>query len=49
VGYGSSALAIGEALPSARPDRSIFILDRLQDTEWRDVGWQLFRSAGLDP
>ncbi len=50
LGYGSSALAIGEALLTVgTPRPQHVIIDPLQDTEWRDVGWQLLRSAGLDP
>ena len=50
LGYGSSALAIGEALlTTGTPRPQHVIIDPLQDTEWRDVGWQLLRSAGLDP
>ena len=50
LAYGSTALAIGQALltvGAAQPQH--VIIDPLQDTEWRDVGWQLLRSAGLDP
>jgi predicted O-methyltransferase YrrM len=49
LAYGSSALAIGEALVSvgaARPKH--VIIDPLQATEWSNVGWQLLQSAGLD-
>jgi len=49
LAYGSSALAIGEALVSVgatRPEH--VIIDPLQATEWSNVGWQLLRSAGLD-
>jgi predicted O-methyltransferase YrrM len=49
LAYGSSALAIGEALVSigARRPRHI-VIDPLQATAWSNVGWQLLRSAGLD-
>jgi predicted O-methyltransferase YrrM len=49
LAYGSSALAIGEALvtvDAARPRH--LIIDPLQATEWSNVGWDLLRSAGLD-
>jgi len=49
LAYGSSALAIGEALMSvgaARPRH--VVIDPLQATEWRNVGWQLLQSAGLE-
>jgi len=50
LGYASSALAIGEALVSVgAPRRQHVIIDPVQDIEWGDVGWQLLRSAGLDP
>jgi hypothetical protein len=49
LAYGSSALAIGEApLTVGAPRPQHIIIDPVQDTEWRDVGWQLLRSAGLD-
>jgi predicted O-methyltransferase YrrM len=49
LGYGSSALAIGEALLTVgTPRPQHVIVDPLQETEWHDVGWQLLRSAGLD-
>lgn len=49
LAYGSSALAIGEALVSVRARRPLHvIIDPLQATEWSNVGWQLLRSAGLD-
>jgi predicted O-methyltransferase YrrM len=49
LAYGSSALAIGEALVAvgARRPRHV-VIDPLQATEWSNVGWQLLRSAGLD-
>jgi predicted O-methyltransferase YrrM len=50
LAYGSSALAIGEALVATGARRPLHvIIDPLQATEWSDVGWQLLRSAGLDP
>jgi predicted O-methyltransferase YrrM len=49
LAYGRSALAIGEALVcvGARRPRHV-IIDPLQATEWRNVGWRLLCSAGLD-
>jgi predicted O-methyltransferase YrrM len=50
LAYGSSALAIGEALVSVGARRPLHvIIDPLQATAWSNVGWQLLRSAGLDP
>ena len=49
LAYGSSALAIGEALVAVAAERPLHvIIDPLQATEWSNVGWQLLRSAGLD-
>jgi predicted O-methyltransferase YrrM len=49
LAYGSSALAIGEALVSGDARRPLHvIIDPLQATEWLNVGWQLLRSAGLE-
>ena len=49
LAYGSSSLAIGEALVSVGTHRPRHvIIDPLQATEWSNVGWQLLRSAGLD-
>jgi predicted O-methyltransferase YrrM len=49
LAYGSSALAIGEALVSVGARRPLHvIIDPLQATEWSNVGWQLLRSAGLE-
>jgi predicted O-methyltransferase YrrM len=49
LAYGSSALAIGEALVSVGARRPLHVvIDPLQATEWSNVGWQLLRSAGLD-
>jgi predicted O-methyltransferase YrrM len=49
LAYGSSALAIGEALVSA-PDRRPLhvIIDPLQETAWSNVGWESIRAAGLE-
>jgi predicted O-methyltransferase YrrM len=49
LAYGSSALAIGEALVSVGAERPAHvIIDPLQETEWSNVGWRLVQSAGLD-
>lgn len=49
LAYASSALAIGEALLAAgAPRPRHVIVDPLQDSVWKDVGWDLLRSAGLD-
>jgi hypothetical protein len=50
LAYGSSALAVGEALVAVgAPRPQHVIIDPFQETEWHDVGWQLLRSAGLEP
>ncbi|MPY97497.1 MAG: class I SAM-dependent methyltransferase [Actinophytocola sp.] len=49
LAYGSSALAIGEALIAVGAERPMhIIIDPLQDSEWSNVGWQLLQSAALD-
>lgn len=49
LAYGSSALAIGEALISVGSGRPLHvIIDPFQATAWSNVGWQTLRSAGLD-
>ncbi len=49
LAYGSSALAIGEALVSAgAPEPAHVIIDPFQSSAWSDVGWHLLESAGLD-
>ena len=50
LAYGSSALAIGEALVSigAAERPAHVIIDPLQATGWSNVGWRLLQSAGLD-
>jgi predicted O-methyltransferase YrrM len=49
LAYGSSALAIGEALIAVDTSRPLhLVIDPLQTTEWSNVGWQMLRSAGLD-
>jgi predicted O-methyltransferase YrrM len=47
LAYGSSALAIGEALISVGGDQHL-ILDPFQDSGFRDAGWELIRLAQLD-
>jgi len=47
LAYGSSALAIGEALISVEGDRDL-ILDPFQDSGFRDAGWEVIRAARLD-
>jgi predicted O-methyltransferase YrrM len=49
LAYGSSALAIGEALVTvdAAHPRQV-VIDPFQQTVWSDVGWHLLCSAGLD-
>jgi predicted O-methyltransferase YrrM len=50
LAYGSSALAIGEALVSVGARRPLHVvIDPFQATEWSNVGWRLVRAAGLDP
>jgi predicted O-methyltransferase YrrM len=49
LAYGSSALAIGEALLAVGASRPLHvIIDPLQATAWSNVGWRILRSAGLD-
>jgi predicted O-methyltransferase YrrM len=49
LAYGSSALAIGEALHSTPGRRPLHvIIDPLQETAWSNVGWESIREAGLD-
>jgi cephalosporin hydroxylase len=47
LAYGSSTLAIGEALISVGGDRHV-ILDPFQDSGFRDAGWEEIRSTQLD-
>jgi cephalosporin hydroxylase len=47
LAYGSSALAIGEALISVGGNRHV-ILDPFQDSGFRDAGREVIRSAQLD-
>jgi cephalosporin hydroxylase len=49
LAYGSSALAIGEALVSVgSPQPRHVVIDPFQSTAWSSVGWDLLTSAGLD-
>jgi predicted O-methyltransferase YrrM len=49
LAYGSSALAIGEALVAVGAGRPLHvIIDPFQATDWSNVGWQLLGSAGLE-
>jgi predicted O-methyltransferase YrrM len=48
LAYGSSALAIGEALVSVPRTRPLHvIIDPLQETAWSNVGWELIQASGL--
>lgn len=47
LAYGSSALAIGEALVATGGHRHL-ILDPYQDSGFNDAGWSSIRAAGLD-
>jgi predicted O-methyltransferase YrrM len=50
LAYASSALAIGEALVAVdRPRPRHVIIDPFQQSIWSEVGWNLLRSAGLEP
>jgi predicted O-methyltransferase YrrM len=50
LAYASSALAVGEALVALDPPQPRHvIIDVFQDREYRDVGWEALRDAGLDP
>jgi predicted O-methyltransferase YrrM len=46
LAYGSSALAIGEAILH-RPAPRHVVIDPFQDEAYRDVGWELMTGAGL--
>jgi predicted O-methyltransferase YrrM len=49
LAYGSSALAIGEALVALDPPKpQHVIIDPFQETGYANVGWTLMRDAGLD-
>ena len=48
LAYGSSALAIGEALCAAgRSDTSHIVIDPFQATGYDNVGWDALNAAGL--
>lgn len=47
LAYGSSALAIGEALVTHEPARHV-IVDPFQDSAFSNAGWAVLREAGLD-
>ncbi|HEY6745843.1 MAG TPA: class I SAM-dependent methyltransferase [Mycobacteriales bacterium] len=50
LAYGSSALAIGEALLTVGgPDPRHVVIDPYQERAYANVGRDLLRSAGLDP
>ena len=49
LAYGSSALAIGEALVAVGgPDARHLVIDPFQESAFNNVGWDLLCSAGLD-
>ena len=48
LAYGSSALAIGEALAGA-PNPQHLIIDPYQREAFTNVGWDLLLEAGLEP
>jgi predicted O-methyltransferase YrrM len=49
LAYGSSALAIGEALVTVDPLHARHIMiDPFQESAWSNVGWDLLCAAGLD-
>jgi predicted O-methyltransferase YrrM len=49
LAYGSSALAIGEALVTVGAARPLqVVIDPFQATEWSNAGWRLLQAAGLD-
>ncbi len=49
LAYGSSALAIGEALVTVDPPHPRHVvIDPFQQRAFANVGWDLLRSAGLD-
>lgn len=47
LAYGSSALAIGEALVRTADPRHV-VIDPYQESAYADVGWNALREAGLD-
>lgn len=49
LAYGSTALAVGEALVTLDPPNPRHVIvDPFQQHEYADVGWDLLRTAGLD-
>lgn len=49
LAYGSSALAVGEALVTVDPPHPRHIIvDPFQDDAYSDVGWDVLCAAGLD-
>jgi predicted O-methyltransferase YrrM len=49
LAYGSSALAIGEALVALDPPKpQHVVVDPFQERAYSNVGWRLIRDAGLD-
>jgi len=50
LAYGSSALAIGEALLSSAAGKQVshVIIDPFQATAYDDVGWEALIAAGLE-
>jgi predicted O-methyltransferase YrrM len=49
LAYGSSALAIGEALVAGAPNPVHVVIDPFQATEWHGAGWEALLAAGLEP
>jgi predicted O-methyltransferase YrrM len=47
LAYGSSALAIGEALVRTGGERH-YVVDPLQDAAFDDVGWEMLVEGGLE-
>jgi len=47
LAYGSSALAIGEALLTTGRDSRHIVIDPFQTTAYSNVGWDSLRAAGL--
>jgi predicted O-methyltransferase YrrM len=48
LAYGSSALAIGEALcATGMADVSHIVIDPFQETAYDNVGWDVLKAAGL--
>jgi predicted O-methyltransferase YrrM len=47
LAYGSSALAIGEALSSTGGTSSHIVIDPFQATAYDNVGWDVLNAAGL--